>query len=62
MKDEEAIDWRERFSQFPLNKENKFKENKFKEGWSKSRGKNCLWYLVYFFLGKRRRMSVWKEN
>jgi hypothetical protein len=45
-----------------LNKENKFKENKFKEGWSKSRGKNCLWYLVYFFLGKRRRMSVWKEN
>jgi hypothetical protein len=26
MKDEEAIDWRERFSQFPLNKENKFKE------------------------------------
>jgi hypothetical protein len=26
LKDEEAMDWRERFSQLPLNKENKFKE------------------------------------
>jgi hypothetical protein len=52
MKDEEATDWRERFLQLPLDKENKFKEGSWK-AWVR----RIFWYLV-FFLGKRRRMNV----
>jgi hypothetical protein len=33
MKDEEAINWREGFSQLPLDKENKFKERSWEALW-----------------------------
>jgi len=41
MKDEEAIDWRERFPQFPWDKENKFKQG----SWKKCEGE-IFFYLV----------------
>jgi hypothetical protein len=50
MKDEEAIDWREGFSQLPLDKENKFKEGSC-EAWGERS-------FILFFLWKGRRMSV----
>jgi hypothetical protein len=54
MKDEEAIDWRERFPQLPLNKENKLKEGHGKFWRKKS------FYLGFF--GKKKRMSVREDN
>jgi hypothetical protein len=51
MKDEEAIDWKERFPQPPLDKENKLNEGSWETlGWGKS------FCLVIF--GKKRRMNV----
>jgi hypothetical protein len=46
MKDEEAIDWREKFSQLPLDK-----DNKLKEAW-KTWERGVLRYLVFFSLGR----------
>jgi len=45
MKDEKAIDWREGFSQLPLDKENKIKEGSWEE-------------FLFCFFRKRRRMIV----
>jgi hypothetical protein len=42
MKDEETIDWREGFSKFPLNKEDKFKEGSWRL--TKGRGE----YLAFW--------------
>jgi hypothetical protein len=50
MKDEKAIDWREGFSQLPLDKENKLEEGSCKAlGWGKV-------FILCFWT--RRRMSV----
>jgi hypothetical protein len=43
MKDEKAIDWKERFPQLPLDKENKLKEGSW-EAWVKG----VFFYLVFF--------------
>jgi len=38
MKDEKAIDWREGFPQFPLDKENKLREGSWEAlGWGKKK-------------------------
>jgi hypothetical protein len=43
MKDEEAIDWKERFPQLPLDKEKKLNERSWEAlGWGK---KNCFVFL-----------------
>jgi hypothetical protein len=51
MKDEESIDWREGFSQLPLDKENKLKEGSWKA---------CVRgvFFILCFLWKRKIMSV----
>jgi hypothetical protein len=43
MKDEKAIDWKEKFPQLPLDK-----ENELKEGLWKTWGIKCF-YLVFFW-------------
>jgi hypothetical protein len=43
MKDEKAIDWREGFSQLPLDKENKLKERSWKAWVS-----GIFFYFVFF--------------
>jgi len=47
MKDDEAINWRERFSHLPLDKENKLKEGSWK-AWV-----GRVFILSYVFFGKR---------
>jgi len=49
MKDEKAIDWRERFPQLPLNKDNKFKKGSWK-AWVRR-----IFCILCFFLGKGRK-------
>jgi hypothetical protein len=63
LKDEEAMDWRERFPQLPLDKENKFKKRSLK-AW----GRGCLGsFSCVIFLGKERRKMMsfsrwWKKG
>jgi hypothetical protein len=51
MKDEEAIDWREIFSQLPLDEENKLKERSWKP-WVRRI------FCILCFFGKRKIVNV----
>jgi hypothetical protein len=56
LKDEEAMDWRERFSQLPLNKENKFKEGSWKVWGGVFGGSSSC--VIFLGKGRRRMMSL----
>jgi hypothetical protein len=56
MKDEESIDWKEKFPQLPLDKKKKLKERSWK-AWE-----FFFFCIMCFFLGKRRRMSCEKTT
>jgi hypothetical protein len=56
LKNEEAMDWRERFPQLPLDKKNKFKEGSCKV-WGRRIYEGFSSHVIFLGKGKKRMMS-----